>query len=47
MKQMLFLVSTDEIRAKYLWLLYSCEMGDTTAFQNVSLPACVTVNNSH
>jgi hypothetical protein len=44
---MLFLVSTDEIRAKYLWLLYSCEMGDVAVFQDINLPANVTVINNH
>jgi len=44
---MLSLVSTDEIRAKYLWLLYSCEMGDVAAFQDINIPASVTVINSH
>jgi hypothetical protein len=46
MKQMLFLVSTDEIRAKYLRLLYSCEMGDVDVCQDINLPADVTVINS-
>jgi hypothetical protein len=45
MKQMLFLVSADEIRAKYLWLLYSCEMGHVAVVQNTNLPENVTVIN--
>jgi len=44
---MIFLVSTDEIRAKYLWLLYSLEFGDVAVFQNSNLPACVTIINIH
>jgi hypothetical protein len=45
MKQMLFLVSADEMRTKYLWLLYSCEMDYVAVVQNTNLPENVTVIN--
>lgn len=46
MKQMLFLVSADEVRVKYLCLLYSCEIGYVAVLRKTILPENVTVINS-
>jgi hypothetical protein len=44
---MLFLVSTDEAGAKYLWVLHSCVVGVTALFRNTNLPPYVTAIKKH